>query len=303
MSLKYVIGLDGGGTSTKATALDIDGKELLRLEGGSINVNGASEEDVISHLTTLLKNFEEVLKARPEAITIGAAGLSNPRERAVLEESLAKIDYQGKVLITGDQHVALYGAHGEDKGIFLISGTGSICLGIDDTGKEFRSGGRGYLIDDVGSAYDIGRNIIIGVVQAHDGRAEKTVFTELVQGHLGIKHIDELVEFVYTPNRPKKDIADLAVLVTEASARGDELAQKIQEDASFELFKMVKAVAEQMQLDVINISFGGSVLSKNEIIRDLLTQHLNNLDFNLNIVEAKHDPAYGAAQMALELLK
>ncbi len=301
MSKTYVLGLDGGGTSTKSLALDLDGGELLSFEAGSINVNGSTEEDVIIHINTIFEKYTSALGNHPEALVIGSAGLTNVRQYNVLNEALKLVDYRGKLYITGDQNVALMGALGKREGALLISGTGSISYGFNQAGEEIRVGGFGHLVDDFGSAYDIGRQIIVAVIQANDGRAPETILRKLVFEHLNITEMSELIEFVYTANRPKSDFADLAVLSTKASDMGDEVAFHIQDNAIESLAKIVEATATRMKDESFEMTFAGSVLTKNEYIRNGLKERIKNLNSNIDIIEPRHDAAYGAAMMALEL--
>lgn len=85
---------------------------------------------------------------------------------------------QGVIRLVGDHETALAGALEEPAGVILIAGTGSICYGVNESGAKFRAGGYGHIIDDAGSAYAIGRDILKAVVRSSDGRQGQTVLKE-----------------------------------------------------------------------------------------------------------------------------
>ena len=122
-------------------------------------------------------------------LCVGCAGMSNPELRRTLERMIRADGYEGAYMLAGDQAAALYAAHGAGPGAVLISGTGSICFGRNTRGITARAGGRGYKIDDEGSGYAIGRDILSAVVRAQDGRSRPTVLTELVFAQIGTRNL------------------------------------------------------------------------------------------------------------------
>ena len=151
----FVIGMDGGGTKTKACIADLEGKVIDALEGGSMNVNSAGRDGVIQNITALLQAIQKRGWAWNglRGLCLAAAGVSNPLTREVLEEAVRQAGIGIRPIIIGDHQAALYGAHRGGTGMILIAGTGSVCYGKNEQGQEARSGGFGHLIDDEGSAY------------------------------------------------------------------------------------------------------------------------------------------------------
>ena len=189
--IRYIVGIDGGGSKTNLevrffdsldSPCEILSKEKKSFKTGPLNVkniaSGSLNEAVISMLT-FLKGLEGGLKPC-EMIVVGTAGASNPEIVENIRKAFSGNGYNGKLVIVGDDITALKGGLSGRAGAVLISGTGSICNGIDSKGHRLRSGGWGYLIDDAGSGYAIGRDILSQVVRENDGRGEKSVLTELV---------------------------------------------------------------------------------------------------------------------------
>ncbi len=80
--------------------------------------------------------------------------LEEKKIKKIIEEIIREIGINNKIIINNDAYISLVGAHGQEKGIITISGTGSISLGIDGNGKLHRTGGwGGHILGDEGSGY------------------------------------------------------------------------------------------------------------------------------------------------------
>ncbi len=296
--MKYLIGIDGGGTATKICVADSDGAIYGRHTAGPLNINGQSREE-------FQKTVEEILmlpvrmELPPEdcaAIGIGAAGVSNPQARAVLTEAFRRGGYDAPVYVYSDGETALAAVFPACRGIILIAGTGSICYGRRADGAMIRSGGYGHLIDDGGSAYDIARRILAAVVQAEDGRRKPTVLRELVCDRLGISGIAELIGYVYAPERKKGDLAALAVLLDQAAAMGDRTAVEIEDACADELCALLRPVIMKLPEEK-DIALGGSVLLKNERIQTKVRDRILTMKDDAWIQTAKREASEGAVRL------
>lgn len=300
----FILGIDGGGTKTAVCAVDINGRELFRMSGGSLNVNGESAAKVQHTLEALLREATVRAGGNTElaAVGIGAAGISNPHMEPVLRAGAEQAGFRGTLVITGDHMSALAGALGPEGGILVIAGTGSICVGRTQAGREARAGGRGHILDDEGSGYAIGRDILRAVVQAADGRRKCTCLTELAYGRLGISSLEELIQYVYRPDLPKSGIAMLAELLEEGCRQGDGACLEIQESAAEGLVCLATATAAQLGLTGGRLALAGSVLQKNAGIRSAFERRLSKALPGFRTALPEKDAAWGAALLAGEAL-
>lgn len=302
---EYVLGVDGGGTKTNVSVADLSGTVFYTFTTGAININGESTENVRNNLRQIfvqeVSAFGGVQGCR--SVCIGAAGISNVEAGIFLENTVREAGYTGKLHITGDYQTALYGALGSSNGILLIAGTGSICYGKNTAGEEHRTGGFGYLIDDEGSGYAIGRDILTAVVRAHDGREEKTLLTPMVFEQLGVKTMGEVISFVYHKNTNKRDIAALATHIAEVCAAGDNAACRIVEKCCDELAALVYPVVERLGLERGNLAMAGSILLKEDRIRNGVAARVASKYPGILCRTPDKDAAYGAVLIALEDLE
>ncbi len=301
----YVLGIDGGGTKTAVSITDLQGNMLCELKAGAINMNGESAENVKKNLMMIFTNISVRLDGLEscKSVCIGAAGISNIEARFLLENTIREAGYNGRLLITGDHQIALYGALGIPIGIILIAGTGSICYGKNSAGEEHRTGGFGYLIDDEGSGYAIGRDILAAVVRAHDGRGKKTLLTQMVLEQLGVPTIGEVIRFLYHKDTNKRDIAALAPNLSQAYNAGDKVSSKIVDKCCCELVKLICPVVERLRLKSCALAMAGSILQKDENIRSALIAGVASKYPEIICKAPENDASHGAALMALECLK
>jgi N-acetylglucosamine kinase-like BadF-type ATPase len=294
--MAYIVGIDGGGTKTAVTITRGQEDSVFTFTVGPINYNGgdadtiaASLEEIFHRTKLYCGNLQEVVH-----ICIGAAGISNPLVSQFLEQHVRNNGYNGALTITGDQETALYGAQNAMQGIILIAGTGSICFGVNEQGEQHRTGGCGHLIDDEGSGYSIGRDLLSVLVQAEDGRKTHTIIPAMVYEQLGFRTVKEIIGFVYDKNTTKKDIAQLAPIMTAACEKGDAHALALAEKCAANLYELVVPVMERLKLHDSPIAIAGSVLQKSRFVKEALERKLIQSYPQAKLMLPIHDAAYGA---------
>ncbi len=290
----FIAGIDGGGTHTRLELRREDNTFLGRWEFGPFNLNSIGEEAFRS----LLKEVFAVCGDMGQCakICFGAAGISNPRVREILEQELDAAGFQGVWKLCGDQEIALRGAM-DGPGIALISGTGSICFGKNRAGETARSGGYGHLIDDGGSGYALGRDVLSAAVRAVDGRIPGSPILDRVYDRLGGASPQDIVSFVYNPATDKSKIAPFSYIALELADR-DAAADNILRRGAQELYDLVAAVQNRLGLSGCPIALLGGLLSEENPYRRRVVQTLSPLGTPM---APAHDALWGAAQMAFEL--
>lgn len=297
--MTYVCGWDGGGSKTEVLCCGANGCEMGRASFGPLNINGASRErvaqtvsDAIGYMAAMPGGLEGCRK-----LVIGTAGVSNEKIFDFLTGCVREAGYTGVLSIVGDQEIALAGAI-DGAGAVLIAGTGSICCGTDMRGNWTRVGGRGHLIDDGGSGYAVGRDILSAVVRAQDGRGEKTCLTKAVHAQLNTADAADIVTWIYSPGVGKKEIAALAPLLLQALEAGDNAAKAIAENAAQELAALAIAAWKNLCLDEGELALTGSVLTHYGAIRERLTALCHAQFPRMRIISPRGTAAQGAAKLA-----
>lgn len=301
----YVMGIEGGGTKSTLWISDERHKVFHQAEGGPININNTLPKQALENLENLISISFHALKLQWSdiaALCIGSAGLGRATEQELVERFILQLGYRGKFKLVSDAEIALAAAVGKAEGIVLIAGTGSIAIGYDRLGNYRRCGGWGYIFGDEGSAYEIGRNVLQAVAQAHDGRGLYTTLLPIVLNHLGKKYPEELIPYFYG-NSHKSSIAALAPLAECAAINGDEIAIHILNNTVDSLIKHVVTLVEKMiWSQTIEIVCHGGVLSNNNYVFTQLVLGLRSRYSNIEIKLLDKPAVRGAVNIALELL-
>ena len=298
--MTYFCGWDGGGTKTEVLIGNGQGQIIARECFGPLNVNGAGRERVgqtIRDCVAFMASQPGGLEAFA-ALAIGCAGVSNLEVRSFLTGELEACGYRGPVSLQGDQDIALAGAV-EGPGAVLVAGTGSVCRAQGKNGEPFRTGGYGYLIDDEGSGYAIGRDILTAVVRAFDGRLNETCLTQMVFEQLGVTSIPEIITWLYAPSTGKKEIASLAPLMLRGLEEQDEACTAIAKKAAGELSQLVLAAWRKLELDEGELCFIGSILLRCELVRTEVERMCLAQYPRMRIIPARGTPAQGALKIAM----
>ena len=298
----YVCGWDGGGTKTEVLCLSPAGETLADAAFGPLNINGAAPEKV----RATIQDCVDFMAAQPgglaacAALVIGTAGVSNHHAVELIENSVREAGYTGSLRVLGDQEIALAGAV-EGPGAVLVAGTGSICCGRNGAGQRTRSGGYGYLIDDEGSGYALGRDILKAVVRAADGRGAATSLTALVYEKLQVTEVSAVITWLYASTTGKKEIASLAPLLLTALTQEDPAALAIADHAAEELAALACAVWRKLGLQGGELALLGSILTRYERIRAGVTRLCRAAYPDMKVIAPRASAAMGAALLARDL--
>lgn len=290
----YILGIDGGGTHTRLELRDMANCLVRRGEFGPFNINSIGETAFRALLGEIFAWCGGMTGCA--RLCVGAAGVSNPRVRQILAEELEKAGFQGTWKLCGDQEIALRGAM-DGPGVAVIAGTGSICFGKNAAGETARSGGYGHLIDDGGSGYALGRDVLSSAVRAVDGRVEETGILQAVLDRLGGES-EKIVPFVYSPQTDKAAIARFSSIALAQADRGDLEALGILRRGAQELFALVCAVQKRLAMPRCRIALLGGLLAADNAYRRVVAERLAGLG---TVIVPAHDALWGAAQMAWEL--
>src|SRR5258708_14571016 len=219
-----VVGMDAGGTKTRAVAVRGAGTIVGRGAGGGANL--LSSPDPQGSIAAALR--EALAGKVPAAIVLASAGGEREADRAKGRAILtALVGPDVAVEVTHDAKAALYAGNAAGCGIVLISGTGSIAYGRDDQGTEARCGGWGYLVGDEGSAVWMGQEGLRAASYDHDGRGSPTRITRHLFDDLGVTDFNGVLPHLYGKPHPAPAILASTRAVARAFAEGDAIAVNI----------------------------------------------------------------------------
>jgi len=296
----FSLGIDGGGSTLRIGIYGESLKCIYLLElsdTANPSVLGfAQAEELLK--STLQKTIDEAGIA-PSTVHFVGAGMAGAAQNpdwlsAILNQSLP----HAQITVAPDYEIALIGAHGERYGVLVLSGTGSAACGINASGESAHSGGWGYLLGDGGSGYWLGLEMLKSSTRVADGCMEETSLYQQTFTHLKISAPEELISWIYNPDRNNREISQMAPLVLACAAAGDLEAYRIVEDGAEHLYQLYLSVVKRLDFANPPVMFAGGLLSSDTLLRRLLMQKIG-----LEKVPAPmYSPVEGAALMA-NLLK
>lgn len=306
---KIVLGIDGGGTSTKAVLATTQGAVLGYGQAGPSCTDDVSIDSTRKNIRSAVDQawFAYGQEARPaDAAFLGIAGVVTEADCAIIQEiatsvNLADADFIG---FDHDVRIALAGGLALQPGIVLIAGTGSSCYGSNSAGFACRVGGWGYLLDDVGSSYYLGVEAMRAIVRSEDGRLGHTALLEPLMRVLGINDIQEIITRLYSPRMRKIEIAGLAPLVLDIAQQGDAIAQKIVLNGQNGLAHLVEIAAQRLafQPEDVLVAVIGGVAHSGDYYKQGLYDAIRAHVPGAQIQEPALSPVIGAALLAIQLL-
>jgi N-acetylglucosamine kinase-like BadF-type ATPase len=239
------------------------------------------------------------------AAGVGLAGVRRKDIRARMRDVLIETLGIKNIELVSDGDIALYGATDGQPGVVVISGTGSISVGINRQGKRVHAGGWGPIAGDEGSGSWIARRALQAVAQATDGRGEATSLTETACEFFQVATPDDLATAIYGPTITNDRIAGFSTLVIEAAQAGDEVAREILKDAGKELGKAAVTVIRKLKMEQerFQVAFIGGVFAAGELVIAPLREQVMRLAKRAFIDNPSFSPTVAAARMAQENLQ
>jgi len=159
--VSFYLGIDAGGSHTECALAD-GCTVLARVNGQSCKPQRVGYEQatlVLSGVVSECLATAKVARERIAAACIGISGASDPQVAAWAKATLTGVA-GGMISVVGDHLIALEAAFPGTSGVVVISGTGSIAVGRNESGEISRSGGHGPNTSDEGSATWIVRHAL-----------------------------------------------------------------------------------------------------------------------------------------------
>jgi glucosamine kinase len=188
----YLIGVDGGGSGTRALVQRVDGTVLGSGIAGPSALGQGMVQAWHNVLTAIRGSFETAGVAEPAwDRCVLAAGLSGVSHAPWREAFLARDPGFAHIEPETDSFTLLLGAHGGQPGAIVIAGTGSIAEALRADGSRATVGGWGFRVDDEGSGGWLGLQAVRHGLAALDGRVNPSPLARRVWVHCGDER-DEL---------------------------------------------------------------------------------------------------------------
>ncbi|MGQ3053552.1 MAG: BadF/BadG/BcrA/BcrD ATPase family protein [Roseateles sp.] len=187
--VRWWVGIDGGGTSTRAVVANAQGHIVGRGEAGA-SALGQGADQAWRHVAEAVGGAGVPgLELKDCALGLGLSGTGVP---AQLKAFVAADPGVARFTLATDGLVALLGAHGGRPGALMISGTGSVAEALLPDGSRRMVGGWGWQIGDEGSGAWLGQQAMKLAQAAYDSRAAAGPLVQSVWRQAGTTRADLL---------------------------------------------------------------------------------------------------------------
>lgn len=301
---QVVLGIDGGGTRTRASIAQ-NGRILAFAENGSIKRLRVGEELAEENFRAILTDVYK--QAGVTQVAAACAGVASPTMPGVPEWITAVLkDYKAeRCEVVGDEVIALDAAFRGGAGILQIAGTGTNCIGRTPDGKRENAGGWSSRLGDEGSGYWIGLHAIRRALNAYD-REEPTRVLDTVSAIWGTKTLDELVNL--GDSTPGPDFAALTPAISRLAEEGDPVAMGVMKQAAADLVDFVLLVRAKLRRKhnltaEVPVAWTGSVLGKIRMVRESFFDGLRKAAPEMPVLEYEVKGVDGALWRAAQLVQ
>lgn len=304
-----LIGVDAGGTSTRAVLTTAQGECIGYGSGGRGNpiaVGPDNAADGVLDAVALALAPSVGSLAQVDVITVAMAG--QRAEDGVggwLLSRLAVEGFTGRLTFESDLMATYSSGSAEPFGYAIVAGTGASAVRVAEGRIDATTDGLGWLLGDRGSGFWIGHRVARAAVRDLDGVGPTTPLTRGVLEQLGVvedetrregrpRTLEQLVEALYGM-RPIElaALAPLAFAVDDPVA-SDPVAMGILRRAGERLADTLAAVLTAPGPLVV----GGSVLSRPGTVRDAFVHRLGDAAAALELLPVA-DGAVGAGLLAM----
>ena len=309
--MKYVIGIDSGGTNYRVEAQDEEGHQLGYYVGQPANhYNFAKEEwqrRIQASIDACLAQFGGQ-RSEAQALVCGTTGIDSDADEEMLNAFYSSLPgFTCPMRVVNDAELAHYTVTG-GTGVLVISGTGSIAYGRSRDGRTCRTGGWMFTIEgDEGSGTWVSRMALRQVGRWLEGAVPESLLTRLVSTELSIRTRDDLNSVALSGGQAPWEMPHLSRLVNQAAEAGDAAAVKILQQAAVLIAALVEDNAAALRLGETESDFviglWGSNLVCSRVMLDACCARLRQKYPQAEIRLPTRTATEGAAAWAWELAK
>lgn len=298
-----VVGVDGGATKTDAVVLSPDGRVLGSGRAGGSNWESAGFEGAMAAIAAAVD--AALAEARLSRLEVAAsafalAGVDWPVDHEMFDEPLAGLGLGGPRLVTNDSFAALRAGISGRAGCVSSAGTGSVAAGRNEAGESVRTLALGF--GELGGASDIVEGAVWECARMREASGPDTALARALCEALGALDLDDLFESI--TRRGVSPGAELAPLVLEVAAAGDEVARRLLEEQGRSLADAVLGVARRLRMldTAFELVLAGSVhAAGSAALESAFAARIAAEAPRAQIVTLREPAVIGAARLALEL--
>ncbi|MCA0757105.1 ATPase [Paenibacillus sp. N4] len=302
-----VIGIDGGGSNTRVAVSNTMGKLLAYYvypKAASLYKDQAAKDNVHMAIKLALEeagcSFTDVC-----GVAAGIAGFDAAEDLNWVQDLTDLTEFSCPRWHVNDAVVAHYGALMAKPGIVVISGTGSIIFGIDETGIPIRN--YDYFHYAASAARFLSYDAVYETLAGHTDHSDQKVIEAMLK-HWGTSDLDELNRMGLTgfhsdDHERNRLFASFAPTLTSAALEGSALAQLVCNRAIHQIIVGIKILSRNFSMAPVSVACIGSVVNSPYFQSRLEKLSKGQSGRYFEIMDSQFPPVIGAILYAFEQLE
>lgn len=210
----------------------------------------------------------------PTAAVCAMAGVGDVATSQAIAAGVRARGITFPVAVVGDVLAAAAAGLADGPGVLVWAGTGSFAIARARDGELHRVGGRGFLLGDQGSGYDLVRRAAAAVLLAIDDLGPATALTDELTRAFGAPAPQRLGAVLQRAT--SGEVAARLPVVLAVAAAGDPVAVEVLAEGVDALAMLATAALRRAGLDwpELPVAVGGGVLTGADGLAELLAERL-----------------------------
>lgn len=302
--MPYFLGVDVGSSKTHALLADEQGQVVGFGQSGAGNHETVGYDGLsraVQQAAGRALAAAGIGKEQVAGAGFGVAGFDWPVEKEATLAAVATLELNAPVAAVNDALIGLLAGAEAGWGIAVVSGTGCNCRGWDAARQRegMVTGGSHYMGEGAGASELVIR-AIQAVAHAWTGRGPATKLVPAFLQHTGAADLPDLL-FGLTEARFSLP-PEVAPLVFEVAASGDQVALEVIQWAGRELGELAKAVIRQLEFERLSfeVVMVGSLFKGGDLLIRPLQETVWTIAPQARFVPLTAPPVTGAVLLAME---
>lgn len=186
-------------------------------------------------------------------------------------------------------------AAGRENAVGVVSGTGSIAVGVLPDGGSVYAGGWGWLLGDEGGAAGLVRESVRAVLRADEDGHPDEVLAGCLASVAGVESARRLPLLMMTT--PAPSWAGYAPAIFQAADRGSPLADRLVQQAGEALAELVERVGRRGALAEAVVAGGGTIVRQRRLA-DAVATAVRRWRPDIEVRVLTDPPVGGAVELA-----
>jgi N-acetylglucosamine kinase-like BadF-type ATPase len=308
MTARY-LAIDGGNSKTDVVLGDETGRVLGFVRGGTSsphNVGLSGTVEVLdAQIAAVFADAGLPADTPIDVLAVYLAGADLPIEVSRLYDAVAAQGWARRAIVDNDCFALLRAGTAMPDAVTVVCGAGTNCVGRTADGRTARFLALGPISGDWGGGHDLAEYALRYAARGEDGRGRPTALSAAVAAYFGRPSVEAVSIALHFGEIEMDRVRELAPLLFEVAASGDEVAYGLVERQAEEVLAQHRVAATRLGLlgRPHALVLGGGVLrARHQQLQDLIAAGARAIAPQVEVSVVDVPPVAGAALLALDAL-